>query len=301
MEGSSSRHLSGYLFGIAAFSLFAIMPLYLQWLEPLSGYTVLCQRILWSCIILIFALGISGKLPTHLQPLKSIKAWPGLLAGSVLIGFQWGVFVWAPLNGQTLDLSLGYFLMPIFMVLIGRLFLNEKLRPLQWAAIVFSVLGVALAYLNSNGLSWVVVIIVVGYPLYLTLRRYQSLPTFSAFLLENLILLPFAIVGLMVFGDLDGSSLSQPFDYELNWTLLFLGVAVLGSIPMLCFIAANNRLPMSSLGLLSYLEPTLIFLAAYIILGEKVKDHELLIYIPVAIALMLTLIDGLLLQAQKKG
>jgi chloramphenicol-sensitive protein RarD len=301
MEGSSSRMLSGYLFGIAAFSVFAIMPVYLQWLEPLSGYTVLCQRILWSSIILIFVLGISGKLQAHLQPLKNIKAWPGLLTGSVLIGLQWGVFVWAPLNGQTLDLSLGYFLMPIFMVLIGRLFFNEKLRPLQWAAIVFSVLGVALVYLNSNGLSWVVVIIVVGYPLYLTLRRYQSLPTFSAFLLENLILLPFAMVGLMVFADLDGSSLSHPFDYELNWTLLFLGVAVLGSIPMLCFIAANNRLPMSSLGLLSYLEPTLIFLAAYIILDEKVEGHELLIYIPVAIALLLTLIDGLLLQTQKKG
>ena len=291
---AASQQLSGYLFGSAAFTLFAIMPIYLQWLEPLSGYTVLCQRILWSSIIMLIFLTATKSLRVHLSPLTNIRNWPGLLAGSILIGLQWGVFVWAPLNEQTLDLSLGYFLMPIIMVAIGRVFLKERLRPLQWLAIAFSVSGVTLAYLNSNGLTWVVIIIIVGYPLYLMLRRHQSLPTISAFFLENLILLPFAIIGIILFGDIDGGALSHPFQYDSHWIGLFIGLAILGSIPMLCYIAANSRLSMSNLGLLSYLEPTLIFMAAYFILNEKMTSHELYVYVPVAIALLLTLVDGIL-------
>lgn len=299
-ESVVNNQRAGYLFGSVAFALFAVMPIYLQWLEPLSGYVVLCQRILWSSMIMLIFLAAKNTLALHLSPLKDIKNWPGLLAGSLLIGLQWGVFVWAPLNAQTLDLSLGYFLMPIVMVLIGRVFLNETLRPLQWIAITFAAIGVTLAYLNSNGLTWVVIIIVIGYPIYLMLRRHQSLPTLSAFLLENLILLPFAIIGIMFFGGTQGGSLLHPFQYDMSWLALFFGLAVLGSIPMLCYIAANSRLPMSNLGLLSYLEPTLIFLAAYFVLNEKMAAHELYVYIPVTIALMLTLTDGLLVSKKRR-
>lgn len=285
--------LSGLLFGTAAFSLFAVMPMYLQWLEPLSGYTVLAQRILFSSLLLIIVLAIAGKLIPYLQPLSSLRAWPGLIAGSILIGLQWGVFVWAPLNGQTLDLSLGYFLMPMVTVLIGRLYLKEQLRPLQWLSIFFAAIGVAWAYINSNGLSWVVIIIVVGYPIYLMLRRFQVLPSFSAFLIENLLLVPFAIAFIMLSGDINGGPLAHPFHYSFDWIALFLGLAVLGSVPMLCYISANKRLPISTLGLLSYLEPTLIFLVAYFFLNESIQPHEWFIYIPVAIGLVLSLIDGM--------
>ncbi len=292
MTGQTPQ-LSGIIFGCIAFCLFAIMPVYVQQLDPISGYIVLAQRILWSCILVISILALTGKLKENLKSMRNPKAWPGLLAGSFLISLQWGVFVWAPLNGQTLDLSLGYFLMPLVMVFVGRVFLNERLRPMQWLALMFSAMGVLMAYLNSDGLSWVVVIIIIGYPLYLMLRRYQSLPSFSAFLIENIILLPFALVAILLFGDIDGGSLPHPFAYSLDWIFLFIGVAALGSVPMLCFIAANKRLPISILGLLSYLEPTLIFIMAYFVLNEEVLHQEWLIYMAVAMGLLVSLIDGI--------
>lgn len=293
MPPLQNQFSAGIGYGLAAFSLFSLLPIYLQWLQPISGYTVLYHRILWSSLLLIFVLGMLGKLKENLKPLTEIKQWPGLLLGSGLIAIQWGVFVWAPLNEQTLELSLGYFLMPLIMVFIGKLVYKESLRPLQWGALLLATIGISFSYLQSQGLSLVVLLIITGYPCYLMLRRRQVLPTFSAFLIENLILLPFAITGIMLSGGIEGESLTHPFAYEGKWLLLFLGVALLGSAPMLCFIAANKRLPMSVLGLVSYVEPTLIFLVAYFLLNESLSNLEIYTYAFITAGLFLTLIDGL--------
>lgn len=290
---SQPQSSSGYVLAVSAFSLFSVMPLYLQLLQPISGYTVLYHRILWTSLLLVICMLALGKLRANLAPLLQPKQWPGLIVGSLLIGLQWGVFVWAPLNGQTLDLSLGYFLLPLVMVLAGKVFYAERLRVLQWVALGFATLGVSLAYMQSNGLSWVVIIIITGYPLYLMLRRHQRLPTFSAFLIENILLLPMCIVGIMLSGGLNGEALPHPFDYELNWLVLFMGVAVLGAIPMLCYIAANKRLPLGLLGLMSYLEPTLIFVFAYFAMGEVLSQSEVWYYSLIGLGLLFTLWDGI--------
>ncbi len=290
---SQPQSSSGYVLAVSAFSLFSVMPLYLQLLQPFSGYTVLYHRILWTSLLLVICMLALGKLRANLAPLLQPKQWPGLIVGSLLIGLQWGVFVWAPLNGQTLDLSLGYFLLPLVMVLAGKVFYAERLRVLQWVALGFATLGVSLAYMQSNGLSWVVIIIITGYPLYLMLRRHQRLPTFSAFLIENILLLPICIVGIMLSGGLNGEALPHPFAYELNWLVLFMGVAVLGAIPMLCYIAANKRLPLGLLGLISYLEPTLIFVFAYFAMGEVLSQSEVWYYSLIGLGLLFTLWDGI--------
>lgn len=290
---SQPQSSSGYVLAVSAFSLFSVMPLYLQLLQPISGYTVLYHRILWTSLLLVICMLALGKLRANLAPLLQPKQWPGLIIGSLLIGLQWGVFVWAPLNGQTLDLSLGYFLLPLVMVLAGKVFYAERLRVLQWVALGFATLGVSLAYMQSNGLSWVVIIIITGYPLYLMLRRHQRLPTFSAFLIENILLLPMCIVGIMLSGGLNGEALPHPFAYELNWLVLFMGVAVLGAIPMLCYIAANKRLPLGLLGLISYLEPTLIFVFAYFAMGEVLSQSEVWYYSLIGLGLLFTLWDGI--------
>ena len=290
---SQPQSSSGYVLAVSAFSLFSVMPLYLQLLQPISGYTVLYHRILWTSLLLVICMLALGKLRANLAPLLQPKQWPGLIVGSLLIGLQWGVFVWAPLNGQTLDLSLGYFLLPLVMVLAGKVFYAERLRVLQWVALGLATLGVSLAYMQSNGLSWVVIIIITGYPLYLMLRRHQRLPTFSAFLIENILLLPMCIVGIMLSGGLNGEALPHPFAYELNWLVLFMGVAVLGAIPMLCYIAANKRLPLGLLGLISYLEPTLIFVFAYFAMGEVLSQSEVWYYSLIGLGLLFTLWDGI--------
>jgi chloramphenicol-sensitive protein RarD len=277
----------GILLSITACTLFALMPAYVQLLKPFSGYVVAGQRIIWSAILLFIFLVLSGKLKTSLAPLKNGRSIPGLMLGSFLIGAQWWVFVWAPLNGHTLDVSLGYFLLPIIMVLIGSLFFKEKLRPLQWLAVALASIGVILMIIQSGGISWVALLICLGYPQYFLLRRKQSIPAFSIFFIENLLLLPIAIWAVHHFG-----MVFHPFDFEKIKIMGFAGLGLLGSIPMLCFIAASRRLPISIFGLLNYLEPVLIFIVGSLMLGEHLADGQRYAYFIIMLALALLAIDG---------
>lgn len=276
----------GFISSISASALFALVTLYVQILKPLSGFVIAGQRILWTTLIMIVYLLIAGQLKKTLRPLINPAALPGLISGSLLIGLQWGVFVWAPVNGKTLDLSLGYFLAPIVMVFVGRIFLGEKLYPMQWGAVLLAGMGVMYALYSSGGFSWVALLVALGYPAYFLLRRFQALPLISAFFIENLLLLPLGIWGCIHF-----SHGIQPFDYPGQMLLAFLGLALLGTGGMLCLLTASRRLPISLFGLLGYLEPVLIFLVGISFLGESVLRSELLTYILIMAALGLLAVD----------
>jgi chloramphenicol-sensitive protein RarD len=276
----------GFISSISASVLFTLVTLYVQILKPLSGFVIAGQRILWTALVLIVYLLIAGKLKKTLRPLINPAALPGLILGSLLIGLQWCIFVWAPVNGKTLDLSLGYFLAPIVMVFVGRIFLSEKLYPMQWVAVLLASMGILYAYYSSGGFSWVALLVALGYPAYFLLRRFQALPLLSAFFIENLLLLPFGIWACIHF-----SHGIKPFDYSGQMLLAFLGLALLGSGGTLFLLAASRRLPISLFGLLGYLEPILIFLSGICFLGESVLKSELLTYIMIIAALMLLAVD----------
>jgi len=285
MKTNSNEKL-GLITSISASALFAFVPLYVQILNPLSGFVIAGQRILWTTLVMFVYLLFAGQLKKTLRPLINPLALPGLIIGSLLIGLQWGLFVWAPINGKTLDLSLGYFLAPIVMVLIGRIFLSEKLYRMQWGATLLAAIGVLYAFFSSGGFSWVTLLVALGYPAYFLLRRFQSLPLVSAFFLENLLLLPLGVWGCIHF-----SQGRQPFDYSTQTLVAFLGLALLGTGGMLCLLTASRRLPISLFGLMGYLEPVLIFLVGICFLGESVLKSELLTYILIVAALGLLTVD----------
>ncbi|MCK5685174.1 EamA family transporter RarD [bacterium] len=285
MENDDTEKL-GFIASISASTLFALITLYVQILKPLSGFVMIGQRIIWTVLLMVIYLLVIGQLKRLLSPLMNLLALPGLIIGSLLIGLQWGLFVWAPVNGQTLDLSLGYFLCPIVMVFIGRIFLNERLYPMQWCAVVLASIGVTYAFYINGTFSWVAVLVAFGYPAYFILRRFQSLPVVSAFFLENLLLLPLGVWLCIHF-----NNGRFPFDYPSQMLIAFLGLALLGSGGMICLLTASRRLPISLFGLLGYLEPVLIFLIGLCFLGESVKNSELLTYILIVSALGLLALD----------
>lgn len=280
---------TGILLSITACTLFACMPAYVQLLKPLSGYAVAGQRIIWSSILLFTYLLLTRQLKAALRPLTQLRAWPGLIAGSLLIGAQWWIFVWAPLNTHTLDVSLGYFLLPIIMVLIGSIFFKEKLRLLQWLAVCFALMGVVVMILQAGGVSWVALLICLGYPQYFILRRFQHFPTISVFFIENILLLPIAMWAVINF-----ASVSHPFAFKTLQLFSYAGLGLLGSIPMLCFIKASRRLPISLFGLINYLEPALIFIVGWLFLKESLVQGEYLAYFAVMLALLLLAMDGII-------
>lgn len=265
-----------------------MMPAYLQWLPPVPGYALIGQRIVWATIFMFVLLLCGNNLVGALQPLADVKKWPGLILGAVLVGVQWGVFVWAPLNGETLGLGLGYVLLPLVLVLIGRFLLNENVSNAQWAATGLAAIAVACNLWNTGAFSWVALVIAFGYPLYFMLRRKQPIPVLSAFFLENLLLLPLAWWACVSYGEVN-----HPFDYSPFTVLLFSGVGLLGSLGMLSMLSASRRLPVALFGLLGYLEPPLILLVGIFLVGEAIHSKELITYVFILLAMLLLVVDGL--------
>ncbi|MNO72214.1 EamA-like transporter family protein [compost metagenome] len=195
---------------------------------------------------------------------------------------QWGVFIWAPMVGRTLEVSLGYFLLPLTMVLCGRLFYGERLTSLQTIAVAFAVIGVLHELWLTRAFSWFTLITALGYPPYFMLRRKMGVDALSGFIFEMLILLPFALLTLWYRGD------GQVFaEAPRLWLLL----PVMGLISALAFgamMASSRLLPMGLFGILSYLEPALLFAIAVLFLGESFEAAQLWTYGPIWVAVLLT-------------
>ncbi|ALE91360.1 hypothetical protein AOC05_01670 [Arthrobacter alpinus] len=213
---------------------------------------------------------------------------PGAFAAG-LVGVQLWLFMWAPLNGMALSVSFGYFLLPLTMVLAGRLFFGDKLSPLRKLAVAAAGLGVLHQALSAGGLAWPTLLVCLAYPIYFVLRRKIGFDTLAAFGAELLAMLPLGIY-LIVAGPhgASGGVSGGPSNGGL-WAVLVIGV--LGGLAMVLYLLASKWLPLSLFGLLSYVEPVLL-VGVSLFLGEVLGFSALLTYGPILLALVFLGIDG---------
>ncbi|MGB1271862.1 MAG: EamA family transporter RarD [Endozoicomonas sp.] len=285
MSNVSSTSLT---YSILASVLFGLTPWYVQWLSPLDGSVLFWNRILFSSITAFIALILMKQVTAFLAILKEPKIILLLGAGTGLVGFQWWLFVWTPVNGLTKELSLGYFLLPLTLVLTGRVVYGEKPRPLQWLAIAFALTGIAHELILYGTLSWVPLLISGLYPFYFLIRRRVDANTLACFLFENLLLLPIAIFALAM-----DTSFSEIITQRIEFIYLLPGLGALCTSAMLVYVAASKALPVSLFGLLSYLEPAVLFMVAILILREPVPPGQWLTYGFIGVATLIICVDSI--------
>jgi chloramphenicol-sensitive protein RarD len=270
--------------------LFAVMPVYFNFLDPLDGIQVLAQRILWSIpmVLLLVVLTRQGSLlrQSVARFIHEPRLILALLASTLLVGLQWGVFVWATMAGHTLDVTLGYFLLPLVMVLVGRLFYGEVMRPLYRLAVAFALIGVAHEWWMTGAFSWVTLVSALGYPPYFMLRRWMKIDSLSGFVLEMLCMAPLAIALLYFFNPAGALQISPSL-----WVLLP-GLGLLSAVAFGAMMAASRLLPMGLFGILSYIEPALLVFVAILLLDEAFLPAQLWTYIPIWIAVLLVCLDS---------
>ncbi|WP_339905674.1 EamA family transporter RarD [Pseudomonas guineae] len=275
----------GVALSIIASVLFALVPGYVQLLAPLDGLQVFAQRVLWSLPAVLLLVTLSRQWPLLLAACARLRREPLLLASlpvaALLMGIQWALFVWAPLSGRMLEVSLGYFLLPLAMVLAGRVFYGERLRPLQRLAVFSALLGVAHELWLTQAFSWVVMVTVLGYPPYFMLRRWMRLDSLSGFVLEMLFMAPVAIYIIMQWGP------PELFTQAPKLLWLLPGLGLLSALAFAAMMAASRLLPMGLFGILSYVEPVLLFLVALLFLGEHFDSAQWLTYLPIWLAVLL--------------
>lgn len=213
-----------------------------------------------------------------------------LLAASALLGTQLWLFMWAPLHGRMLEVSLGYFLLPLSMVLVGRFYYHEQLVPLQWLAVGFAAMGVAHELWVTHAFSWPTLVVAVGYPPYFILRRKLGGDSLATFALEILLLLPVAAAVIAV-----SSAAQVALQRPMLWALLLPGLGALSTIALASYLAASRLLPMALFGILGYVEPVLLVLFSVTLLGETLSVRQIGTYGPIWMAVAVTAVHSVLL------
>lgn len=282
----------GVLWSVLASCLFALIPAYVFWLAPLDGQAILAWRVVGTLPAVLLLVVWRQRVAELFGELRRVLREPLRLLlialATALMAVQWWLFLWAPLQGQTLEMSLGYFLLPLTMVLAGRVFYGERLRPLQRIAVWVALVGVVHELWLTQAFSWVTLLVALGYPPYFMLRRHLQLQPLVGLTLEMLLLIPLALAYLLWLPDMAQVLLSKP----ALW-LLLPGLGVLSAAAFVLYLSASRLLPFGLFGILSYVEPVLLFLLAWLWLGESLSWQSLLTYGPIWLAVLISVADSL--------
>ncbi|MDD1134872.1 EamA family transporter RarD [Pseudomonas shahriarae] len=280
----------GVVLSVAASVLFAVMYYFTSLLAPLSGLEIFGWRMLLTVPCMTVFMVVSGEWRQVWQLLRLLAGKPRLIGGivlsSVLLGVQLWLFMWAPLNGRSLDVSLGYFLLPLTMVLTGRLVYGEKLSRLQLIALVFAAIGVLNELYQVGGFSWATLLVIIGYPIYFVLRKRLGTDQLGGLWLDMALMLPVALWFVQ-----SGEQGFAVLDAHKGLYGLIPMLGLISASALVCYIIASRLLAFSLFGLLSYVEPVLL-LGVALLLGESIGPGEWLTYIPIWLAVMVLVFEG---------
>ncbi|KRW68294.1 chemotaxis protein [Pseudomonas sp. TTU2014-105ASC] len=291
------NRLAGVAGSLAASTLFATLYYYTSLLEPLSGQQIYGWRILLTapCLaLLLLAIGRWGEVREILVRVPAeARLWLALPLSSALVGLQLWLFMWAPINGHGLDVSLGYFLLPLTLVLTGRLVFGEAISRLQRLACLLAAVGVGNQLLLASSLSWPVLAVALGYPCYFVLRRWIGTASLGGLWVDLIISLP--VAALFAFSDRETL---QQLAASPALLLLIIGLGALSALALALMIVASKRLDLALFGLLSYVEPVLL-VAVALLLGESIAPDQWLTYGAIWAAIGLLVFEGL--RALRRG
>ncbi|WP_226478269.1 EamA family transporter RarD [Pseudomonas sp. MWU16-30323] len=280
----------GVVLSVLASVLFAVMYYFTSLLTPLSGLEIFGWRMLLTVPCMTVFMIVSGEWRRVWELVRLVAAKPeligGLLLSSALLGMQLWLFMWAPLNGRSLDVSLGYFLLPLTMVLTGRLVYGEQLSRLQKVAVFFAGIGVLNELYQVGGFSWATLVVIIGYPIYFIVRKRLKTDHLGGLWLDMALMLPVALWFVQ-----SGEQGFAVLDAHKGLYALIPMLGVISASALVCYIIASRMLAFSLFGLLSYVEPVLL-LGVALLLGESIKAGEWLTYLPIWLAVMVLVFEG---------
>lgn len=282
----------GIALSVLASVTFGVLYFYTQFLKPLDSEQTFAWRMLATLPFLSLFMWYTGDVQHIKAIFKRIFKQPALIlwliVSSLLCTTQLWLFLWGPINGRGLEVSLGYFLLPLVMVLVGCVLYKEKLSKWQVTAVAFAVIGVSHEIWRVGSIAWETIYVALAYPLYFFLRRLFKTDNLGGFWWDLCLILPVAIY--LGFVHSDSIALMQSFPHLM---IAVIGLGFLSALGLGSYMLASRYLPFIIFGLLSYLEPVLLAFAS-IALGERVEAGEWLTYIPIWCAVLFLVVEGIL-------
>ena len=280
----------GYLFAAAAFIMWGLLPVYWKQLQAVPAMQLVAHRVVWSSLTLLPLIWWSGQGREIVAAARQPRVLLRQALAAVLVSANWLGFVWAMTHDRMIESSLGYFLNPILSVLLGVAVLGERLRPAQWLSVAVAAAGVAWLAARSHHPPWIALYLAGTFCLYGLAKKTTTLGAVSSLTIETLLLL-LPAAGVLAAEEWAGRGqfgrLGTPTD------LLIAASGAVTAVPLLCFAAAARRIPLSAIGLLQYLGPSLQFLLGLFVYREPFDRGTGVGFVIVRIALAIFLADGL--------
>ncbi len=290
-DSSKQMLIRGVALAVLSNVLFGALYAYSSFLEPLSGTQVFIWRMLMMWAAMVAFLLLTGKMKYHLNKLANlggIKQWALLVLPTPIFLSQLWLFMWAPVNGQGVQTAMGYFLFPLMMVVFGCVLFGEKLSRLQWLAVGFAALGVASEIFRTQSVSWATLWVCGTYPIYYIMRRVQGIEAITGLLVDLTLFAPLAMLYLWFVAP---SNLALVLGSSF-FIFMLIGLGMLSVLAMSTNLEASRILPVNVFGMMSYIEPALLFLLAVTILGNPFESEMLLSYGLIWLGIMFLIAHG---------
>ena len=276
----------GFVLGLTAYALWGVLPVYFKALSSVAAVDIVAHRVLWSLPFLALLIAVTRGREKLRAAANRPRTLGILVVTALLIGFNWLLYVYAVTSGHILAASFGYYLNPLANVLLGRFVLREKLARLQWIAVAIAAAGISVLAAGALSQLWLSLALCISFALYGLLRKVVATDALTGLAIETAFLFPLAIAWLGW-----EALASQPvLGMTSTETTLLVLAGVVSTTPLLLFTAAAKRLPYSTLGMLQFLAPTLQFLIAVLLYGEKVTIAHAIAFPAIWAALVLYVI-----------
>jgi chloramphenicol-sensitive protein RarD len=280
---------SGLGYGLGAYLLWGVFPLYFPLLEPAGTIEIVASRMAWSLIVVIVLLAASGGF-AGVRGVLGDRRRLGLLAGAAaLISVNWGVYIWGVNAGRVVECSLGYFINPLFTILLGVAVLGERLRRMQWLAVGIGTVAVIVIAVDYGAPPWIALTLAASFGLYGFAKKRAGVGALDSLAVETGTLFVPAVATLVVLATQGNLTFGS---HGVGNALMLASSGVVTAVPLLMFAAATRRLPLSLIGLLQYVTPVLQFLVGVGIRHEPVPFAEFIGFCLVWIALIVLSVDG---------
>lgn len=284
-----SEQRTGVLAGFAAYGLWGVFPLVFRLLDDVSAVEILFHRIAWSLAVVLGVLAVQRRLPALAALVRHRRSLRLLALAAVFISINWLTYIWAVNNDHVVDAALGYYVNPLLTVALGVLVLGERLRPAQKVALGFGAASVLVLTVANGRVPWIALVLAASFAAYGYLKKDAGAAALTSLAIETAVLAPVAVIGLSAFavqGELSFTNGSVWRD------LLLAALGVVTAVPLLLFATAATRIPLSMLGLLQYVTPTMQLICGVVILDEDLPPERLAGFVLVWVALTVLATDA---------
>jgi chloramphenicol-sensitive protein RarD len=280
----------GILYATLAYMVWGLFPLYFRQIADVPALEVVMHRTVWSLLFVVLLLLVLKRWAWIGQVVRQPKVLAAFALSALLLSSNWLIYVWAVQNQHVLDASLGYFILPLVNVTFAYAFLGERPRRGQWMAVGLAALGVVWLTIQTGRLPWVALALALTFGFYGLLRKVAVLGALEGLTLETMMLTPFALAYL-VYGVAQGDSVLLQGDASAVGWLAIAGP--LTAIPLLLFAAGARRIPMTTLGILQYVSPSILFLLSVLVFKEPLQLPRLIGFALIWGALVVYSLEGL--------